>query len=686
MVGPWGSGKTSLANAAAACLAKDHGWKTAAFEPWAYGDYQSMLDGFFSTLRKQLGDKKLAKSKRKTLSKFFQSVAPFGAIGGAFGMPLQGIFSGIASVSSKREDFLSTRAAANKIFAASPKPILIIIEDIDRLDSIELMNCFKLIRLLGELDNVYYLLCYDEKTVVDVMQKTDVIGVGGTARARAYLEKINQVRVDVLDLYGEEQERLWKSRLNEFTSKHGLELEHGDATRIGLMWDQVFKPYLRSPRALNRFVLQLKSMWESIAGEVNIPDFVAITFLRTFETDLFNLIRDSRSNLVESLSNISREKRLSADESRAAWKTKAEELKVVDPARSIILMSMLFASVADIEQPMGYLHFKRPLRVDSSLYFDRYFRNSLAEEDIPERFYRAYLDDVISGEYCDISRKVRSSLFARDSLVWDRLEEEMTVDDRGSEPILRDLKRQYGGLMSVGALSAQQDDFIVRMALNIQHGLSRLPRHPGWFKQLAEGFGGVALLSELIVESERSSLFEADGPDKEDYTERMIELIQRGIEAELQKDPSAADHSVFRGLKAIDSLMDEGEARAYIQAALTRHPKWTSTDVMVSLLTVSVEHAGDGPQFSTAKYTSEKWIVEDYLGFNWAITHQGNIPTTEKRSLEWTSERPVYKDLLELASYELGRLEFAEQQRVEKEARQAEKSGEYKTIAAPDNV
>lgn len=676
LVGPWGSGKTSLANAAAARLKNDRDWRTATFEPWAYGDYQSMLDGFFSTLRNQLGDKKLAKSKRDTLSKFFRSVAPFGVIGGAFGMPLKDIFSGIAAISAKREDFLSTRAAANKIFRDSPKPILILIEDIDRLDSVELMNCFKLIRLLGELDNVYYLLCYDEKTVVDVMQKTDVIGVGGITRARAYLEKITQVRVDVLELYGEEHNGLWDRQIDEFAFKHGLEISFEDGQRMEQMWREVFKPYLRSPRSLDRFVLQLNSMWKSIAGEVNIPDFVAIAFLRTFETDLFYLIRESKHDLVDGLSRKSGEKRPTAAEARAGWEAKANELDAVDPSRSTYLMSVLFAELADMENPLGYLHFSRAMRVDSNLYFDRYFRNSLAGEDIPERFYRAYLDDVISGEDCEISRKVRRSLSARERTICDRLESELTESDRNSEMILTDLKEQYGNLMSVGALSAPRDDFLVRLALHLQNGPFSVPRQSDWYYKLAEGFGGVALLSELVVEGRRAWLFEPDTELKESDAARMVALIKKGIEGELQKDPGVSDHSVFRGLNALDSLGHEGNARAYIQDAIKRHPKWTSTDVMISLLTVSIKHTTDGPEFTTSKINTKKEIIDYYLGLNWAVENQGQASPLEKPFMEWTSERPAYDDLFNMAAYELGRIDYVETLRIEDEARKVPTSGE----------
>lgn len=659
LVGPWGSGKTSLADAATARLAKDHGWRIAAFEPWAYGDYQSMLDGFFRTLRNQLGAKRLDRGTRKTLSKFFQSVAPFGSIGGVFGVPLQGVLSGLASVSSKREDFLATRAAANEIFSRSPQPILIVIEDIDRLDSSELMNCFKLIRLLGELDNVYYLLCYDEQTVVDVMQKTDVIGTGGTARARAYLEKITQVRVDVLDLYGTEQKDLWDRELRDFIAKHELELWSSDWHRLDLMWDEVFKLYLRSPRALTRFSLQLSSMWQSIAGEVNFPDFVAITFFRTFETEVFFKVRESRKDLVAGEYEHSGPSSATREERRESWAQKAVEAKAKDPKKVVKLLGMLFAGVGDPESRFGYLAYSRSRNIDSSLYFDRYFRNSLAGEDIPERSYRAYLDDTATGEYCDMSTKVLGALSARDKHVWERLEGEVSQTDMKSLPIIQDLQNQYGHLMAVGGLSLPRDHFIVRLALKLERGDSAISRRFEWYEEMAIGFGGVALLSELFLEHWESVFWEHEDSYEREMANKIVKLIQARIADELQKDPDDADHSVLRGLMILESVNGTEETRTFFREALTDSPSWNAGDALTSFLGVEIEHTAEGPNFSASRYSLRPDTVDHYLGFDWTRERLNSAVSSENLTQYWSAVRPAQSDLRNLAEYEVGRIQFA---------------------------
>jgi predicted KAP-like P-loop ATPase len=75
-------------------------------------------------------------------------------------------------------------------------PVLVVLDDLDRLTPDELPLVFKLVRLVGRLPNVYYLLRYDERTLLDVLRRTDLVG-DDEARGRDHLEKMVQVRLDL---------------------------------------------------------------------------------------------------------------------------------------------------------------------------------------------------------------------------------------------------------------------------------------------------------------------------------------------------------------------------------------------------------------------------------------------------------------------------------------------------------
>jgi hypothetical protein len=88
------------------------------------------------------------------------------------------------------------RAEAADGLAGLEHPILVVLDDLDRLDPDELLFTFKLVRMLGRLPNVYYLIAYDEDTLLDILRRTDLVG-DAPGRAQQYLEKMVQVRLDV---------------------------------------------------------------------------------------------------------------------------------------------------------------------------------------------------------------------------------------------------------------------------------------------------------------------------------------------------------------------------------------------------------------------------------------------------------------------------------------------------------
>lgn len=637
LVGPWGSGKSSLAIATAFQLKEKHRWQTAVFEPWAYTDYPSMLDGFFLILRDQLGQQNLNNGARKKLQNFFQSIAPFGSIGSAIGIPLEGALSGISKLLSKRKDFITMRNEANEIFAELPHPNLVIIEDLDRLDSVELMNCFKLIRLLGDLKNVYYLLCYDEQTVIDVMQKTDVIGDNRSQRAYEYLEKIVNVRVDVLDLYGSEQKELWHSELREFQRRHNLTIDSRDSEMLDQLWEQTLSHYLRTPRSLSSFSLQLNSAWQSVAGEVHVADFIALTFLRSFARGVFDLIKRSKAELVTRSSKPNLEK-------LENWRTRLIELKIENSELLLPLLGQMFRQIGyDPDVRTLYIR-SESRRIEQELYFDRYFRNSMSRDDIPECSYRAYLEDVAQGEYCDRSKVVLAELNVRNEQVWGRLEREIDPSADTSRHLFRDVQSQYALLTSVGGMTSRRDDFLLRCAIETLSFQDDRYHHLEWYREQSARFGGLAVAADIFQDAWHLRNHDPNA-DLNEFERKMLVFAKETIRGELLKDPSTADHAALRVLKVLIVLVDAQEIREFLTGEIESSSSWTVFDFMVGLLDVSIRHTADGPQFSVGPTSLKRDRVEHFIGFEWAAKELPEYTAVNNTYLEWSEERPS-QDLL----------------------------------------
>ncbi|MDQ3053375.1 MAG: KAP family NTPase [Actinomycetota bacterium] len=77
-----------------------------------------------------------------------------------------------------------------KELAGLLRPTVVVIDDIDRLESSEIRDIFKLVRLTASFPNVVYLLAFDRARVEDALSQSGFDG-------RAYLEKIMQLGVDL---------------------------------------------------------------------------------------------------------------------------------------------------------------------------------------------------------------------------------------------------------------------------------------------------------------------------------------------------------------------------------------------------------------------------------------------------------------------------------------------------------
>lgn len=70
-------------------------------------------------------------------------------------------------------------------------PVLVIADDIDRLQADELLTLLKIVRLLGRFGGVQYLLAYDDQTVFRALRTSSLVGTDSRA-AEQFMEKIVQ--------------------------------------------------------------------------------------------------------------------------------------------------------------------------------------------------------------------------------------------------------------------------------------------------------------------------------------------------------------------------------------------------------------------------------------------------------------------------------------------------------------
>jgi predicted KAP-like P-loop ATPase len=159
--------------------------------------------------------------------------------------------------------------------------ILIVVDDLDRLTPAEALEMVSLIKSLGDLPNVIYLLSYDHVLLSRLIKKA------GQPDGHQFLEKIVQYPVH---LPPAEESDLIQLLDSDLTFLLG-ELADRDRQRIGLTWHFVYRHYLRNPRDIRRYINSLAVALPVLRDYVNPIDLALLELLRLYETDVYWWVR-----------------------------------------------------------------------------------------------------------------------------------------------------------------------------------------------------------------------------------------------------------------------------------------------------------------------------------------------------------------------------------------------------------
>jgi hypothetical protein len=392
MIAPWGAGKSSVLAMTISLLkarADADGWLVAEYNPWTYSDLESLTLGFFAELRQALPEDDRWNQTRQNLGDLAKAVSPLGKLGTLVGVDLSTIIAAGAEKLAGDTSAAAIKRKAEESLRAAGWPVLMVLDDLDRLTPEELLMVFKLVRLVGRLPNVYYLLCYDERTLLDVLCRTDLVG-NDEARARDYLEKMVQVRLDLPPLRERQTAGLVDGALNAVITRNELILGPDDGHRLNLAYHEHLKERLATPRAVNRFFAQVDAFYGVVGQEVDFVDFVLVTFLRTVEPSVYAILPKHKAELTASDPLLSRRTDALSDRLEQ-WRQRLQDAGVRDDRVSgvLVLLALLFVPIRSARENAIYgssflEDIARRRGVGHVDYFDRYFTFAIPEEDIAD--------------------------------------------------------------------------------------------------------------------------------------------------------------------------------------------------------------------------------------------------------------------------------------------------------------
>lgn len=495
VLGPWGSGKTSFVN-----LARPHLEGGAAavleFNPWMFSGAEHLVESFFAELSAQL-------KRRPELAELGMGLEEYGELfSGMRWLPIVGPWlergrvasKAIAKLLQRRQGGVrSRRDKLEAALAAIERPIIVILDDIDRLTTAEIRDIFKLVRLTASFPNVLYVVAFDRVRVEQALGEQGIPG-------RDYLEKILQVGVDLPavpdQVLNKEVFRAVDGALSTIDNPGRFDED---------AWPDVFmeviQPLIRNVRDVRRFAAAVAGTSRDMNGQVALVDVLGLEAIRVFLPDVFLAMHASVPALT-STSDFGYGGR--QDESHV----KAQIDRLIDAAgdRGAVVRALLQRLFPAAQRHVGGSHY-------GSNWQARWLRDRrVAHEEI----LRLYLERV-AGE------GLRAFTAAEEA--WGRL-----ADREALDKYLRSLERERLEDV-ISSLEAYEDQFspehVVPASIVLLNLLSELPeRDRGMFS-----FGRSMVVRRVVYRLVRT----LEAPDEIERAVRQIlpELVSLSAKHEL---------------------------------------------------------------------------------------------------------------------------------------------------------
>ena len=281
VLGPWGSGKTSFVNLARSEF-ESAGVPILEFNPWMFSGAQQLVESFFVELAAQL-------KLRPGLGEIGENLAYYGEMFSGMGwLPFVGPWterarlfaSVIGAISKHRKQGIGVRRnRIEKALADLSNPILIVLDDIDRLSSSEIRDMFRLVRLTASFPNLIYIVAFDRRRVEDALAEQGVPG-------RSYLEKILQIAIDLPAVPNSALIKQIATAVD--TALSGIENPGPFDEQV---WPDIFaeivRPLIRNMRDVRRYAVSVKGTVAALDGQVALADVLGLEAIRVFLPDVF---------------------------------------------------------------------------------------------------------------------------------------------------------------------------------------------------------------------------------------------------------------------------------------------------------------------------------------------------------------------------------------------------------------
>jgi predicted KAP-like P-loop ATPase len=277
------------------------------FNPWLIGDKDALLRHFLSRIAGaiKLSDnsrdgKKVAKeikaySKAFDLVKLIPGAEPWASMIKSV-VEAAGEATG-AVAEYKTPDIEAYKKKVEEALRQFQRPIIVFIDDIDRLFPLEVFEMVRIIKAVGELPGVGYLLAWDSAYVCSALEKL------GVPHPEGYLDKVVQVRMPIPSLSLLARKRLVNEALAAMDSEALSPRFKDQDQRLAMLYHSGLRDMLEQPRDIARVFNVVQMMEPLLRGEIVFSDILGLALLSVKAPLVFELLRKNPRIFIGRLSD-----------------------------------------------------------------------------------------------------------------------------------------------------------------------------------------------------------------------------------------------------------------------------------------------------------------------------------------------------------------------------------------------
>ena len=280
LFGSFGSGKTSTLN-----LLREHLADKAiviSFSTWLPGSQETLtaylLSDIASQVQKQYVVPGLRKSARRMASALGKTVPFFQAV------------TEVLPPTTQRDEIDNLKTALDRV----PKRVLVLLDEIDRMEKDELLTLLKIIRGISTLPNLSFVCAGDRTTIIETVK--------GTVNDDSirYFEKFFPVAIQVPEPSLEALEKAGIERLvHAFKQRDWFDTDADENQfRVALegIWRKLIAPFCPNLRAIGLLANDVSVAAAPLRREVDPADLTLIQMLQRFRPKVYELV--SRNSIV----------------------------------------------------------------------------------------------------------------------------------------------------------------------------------------------------------------------------------------------------------------------------------------------------------------------------------------------------------------------------------------------------